>query len=276
MAAAVVALPIDPYVFMNPTNIQWITALSLILVAAADEPARASHRIFDLLLVLAVGTTGPFIVSLIPVFVTRLLGSRLGGIFVVNLAGALPTIQWIAFGGVVILWLYVVSDAVRRRSWASMAITTAGILVLVAGFAAIENVEPLFRGGGRYLYVPTVTLVWGVVLTRCAKLARNVLLIAAAAVAVSSYQAPPLVDFDWPKASQCVATKPRCIVPINPPGWLLEIRAPEGANRDRGKISVPGRSGAHCSTPTAVHADAAQRRSGAGRDDGHDRVQAVR
>lgn len=76
LAALTVLVPHTTEVFANITNMQWVLALGLFLLALAEDAASWRQRLFDSAALVAVGLTGPFAIPLFPVFVLRYLRRR--------------------------------------------------------------------------------------------------------------------------------------------------------------------------------------------------------
>jgi hypothetical protein len=70
-ALALVLVPIDAEVFLNLTNVQWILAPLLLILAIQDNPASTGSACFDLCLFVVLGLTGPFVPMLLPIFLLR-------------------------------------------------------------------------------------------------------------------------------------------------------------------------------------------------------------
>jgi hypothetical protein len=73
IALAIVAAPHTGEVFLCVTNIQWITALALVLTLLMGDPADALDWARDIAILLFAGLTGPFSLFLLPFFVLRAL-----------------------------------------------------------------------------------------------------------------------------------------------------------------------------------------------------------
>lgn len=71
LALAVLLVPHTGEVFVNITNLQWITALLLIQLLLARDASQPREHVIDLTTVVAVGLSGPFSVVLLPFFVLR-------------------------------------------------------------------------------------------------------------------------------------------------------------------------------------------------------------
>ena len=76
VADEAVAQDLTGEVFLNPTNLQWITALGLILTLLKRDPETAAEWGMDGGLLVLAGLTGPFSVLLAPLFVVRALMRR--------------------------------------------------------------------------------------------------------------------------------------------------------------------------------------------------------
>jgi hypothetical protein len=72
-AIAAVMVPHGGEVFLNITNVQWMIAPILMVIAIQDEPQGYFSAVIDLLAVVIVGLTGPFIVFAAPFVVGRLM-----------------------------------------------------------------------------------------------------------------------------------------------------------------------------------------------------------
>lgn len=76
LALAIVCIPHTGEVPLNPTNIQWILALGILLVALSEDPRKTAHWISDCLYIGLGGMTGPFIIFIIPIFAARSIARR--------------------------------------------------------------------------------------------------------------------------------------------------------------------------------------------------------
>jgi hypothetical protein len=76
LAAAVVLVPHTGEVFFNPTNVQWVAALGLLLTAFKAEPVRWLDWLVDILFVVFSGLSGPFAMFTLPLFARRLWNRR--------------------------------------------------------------------------------------------------------------------------------------------------------------------------------------------------------
>ncbi len=71
IALAIVAVPHTGEVYLNLANIQWITALSLILTLFMRDPGDSSEWTVDILFLVFAGLTGPFGIFLLPFYLFR-------------------------------------------------------------------------------------------------------------------------------------------------------------------------------------------------------------
>jgi hypothetical protein len=71
LALAIVAVPHTGEVFLCPTNVQWILALALALLALMRDPATRAQQASDLATVAGAGLTGPFCIFVLPLFAMR-------------------------------------------------------------------------------------------------------------------------------------------------------------------------------------------------------------
>jgi hypothetical protein len=76
LALAIVTVPGTGEVFLTPTNLQWITALSLVMTLLMDDPRSALEWAGDLVFLAAAGLTGPFGIFVAPFFIYRALSRR--------------------------------------------------------------------------------------------------------------------------------------------------------------------------------------------------------
>ncbi len=73
LALAVVVVPHNGEVYLNPTNLQWITAVALLVTACEDDAVRPRDWVVDVCSIVLAGLTGPFIVFFFPLFLIRAL-----------------------------------------------------------------------------------------------------------------------------------------------------------------------------------------------------------
>lgn len=96
LALAMVAVPHTGEIFINVTNLQWITALGLVLTLLKRDPENAAEWAVDLTVLVAVGLTGPFSVLLLPLFLVRagVRRTRASWIAAAVIAGAAAVQAW--------------------------------------------------------------------------------------------------------------------------------------------------------------------------------------
>lgn len=70
-ALAVVLVPDAFEVLLTLTNLQWILAAGLLLILIAHEPLRRGERVHDVVALVALGLTGPFVIVFAPLFAWR-------------------------------------------------------------------------------------------------------------------------------------------------------------------------------------------------------------
>lgn len=76
LALAIVLVPHAGEVFLNLANLQWITALGLLLILLKQDAKSKLEELGDAGAVLALGLTGPFVVMLLPLFALRVIRFR--------------------------------------------------------------------------------------------------------------------------------------------------------------------------------------------------------
>jgi hypothetical protein len=68
---AVALMPDAAEVLLNPTNIQSLLGAGFLLLLISSDPVRLSQRVHDLLCLVLLGLTGPYVVLLTPFFAVR-------------------------------------------------------------------------------------------------------------------------------------------------------------------------------------------------------------
>jgi hypothetical protein len=89
-ALAVVTVPHTGEVFLNPTNLQWITALALLITLFKKDPACFTDWAVDFLWLFFAGLTGPFSVLFFPLFLARAIYRRSVGSWLILCFLAVP------------------------------------------------------------------------------------------------------------------------------------------------------------------------------------------
>jgi hypothetical protein len=268
-------------VFLCVTNLQWILALLLLIVAAQPSPRTPGEAVPDWLTAVLASMTGPFAVLLFPVFVLRayldrsplgavtagcvglaatvqtycilrhpivlpaslhgralawldLLGQRLVGTLLLGaqLAYRIHPLPLLA-AGALLLWFMI------RELLHSRAHRWTGLLFLAFGGAVTGLAFLKFRAmpqallppgnGTRYFFIVDVVVIWCLLLSACEGRAVQRIVSASilGAILVSSlrsgFRAPPLKDYDWRKYAERIGVDAPLSIPINPPGWTIEI-----------------------------------------------------
>jgi hypothetical protein len=83
--------------------------------------------------------------------------------------------------------------------------------------------------GPRYFYTPFVLITWAMTLsigkTRIwTNYAIKILLLAICVASLSYFRVPPMADFKWSRYSKLIGKNKNLIIPINPPGWGIEMK----------------------------------------------------
>lgn len=76
LAFAIVAVPHTGEVYLAICNLQWITAIALLVLCLIRPPATRAARVGDALVLAGFGLTGPFIVLILPLLALRLARER--------------------------------------------------------------------------------------------------------------------------------------------------------------------------------------------------------
>jgi hypothetical protein len=76
LAFALIAVPHSGEIFLNITNLQWLTAFVLLQQVLILPPKTTSQRVSDFLILALVTLTGPFGVAFLPLFAWRWLRDR--------------------------------------------------------------------------------------------------------------------------------------------------------------------------------------------------------
>lgn len=98
LALAVALVPTSGEVYFNPTNLQWIAALGLLLTWLKRDPASAGDWAVDLGFLVFAGLSGPFSLFAAPLFLWRLWArkSRASAMLAVVIAAAAAVQLWFA------------------------------------------------------------------------------------------------------------------------------------------------------------------------------------
>lgn len=247
-------------IFMNITNIQWILAPGLAAVVMSRSSEMPILRRNGLVFAAVSSFTGPFSVMLAPLSAIRLWKTR-DAVSIVALAGALtqfamllflrtaaaatqqsdyahlawtvmlrafPPDMWTVLATAVLFAVAcIVASGRRLRLGLIMlaALVLAGTIVNFAGqpfaFDGIGN-------GPRYFYVPALVGYWcaiSLLFTRKGALVGMAwLLLMCATYPRGAFRRPALIDQHWSSYAGSIGNH-EVVVPINPPGWKLDIPA---------------------------------------------------
>jgi hypothetical protein len=179
-------VPHSGEVFITITNLQWIASLYLMVLAIQNPPERKSDAAIDVVALVAIGLSGPFIVLWLPVLAARLLWRRRSRYewVLVTISGVLAAVQ---LG-------FVITDFVTPRGLRAVSVDAilAGARSFVEGtFLAFTATVPVLQTAGIAAVVASLIalLIAAPGKTRCmmAVLASGaVCLLAAAAVKAGS------------------------------------------------------------------------------------------
>lgn len=178
LALAVVLVPHSGEVFFNPTNVQWIAALGLALLAIKRDPSGPGEWAADGATVILAGLSGPFGVFALPLFAWRGVRRRSRASLVLGLAVA----------AVACVQVVVVSGSPPDREFVGPFSSVA-----LAGNLAHRNLNSLFLGvfapiGGGHTAAIVTGIALGAMLViaiaRCGARREPLLLLITFAVAV--------------------------------------------------------------------------------------------
>ncbi len=251
---ALLTVPFVDEVWSVLTNTQWIGAAAMVAIIGAPSPATPAARGLVLAFLALIAFTGPFALVLLPcallvawrakdgwtmtlvamlavaalVCLATLAASSRGGMelsiparlaaFAVGrtklFAGTSLAAATLAWGA----WI-----GYRRGDRLLLTCGTSGLLLLgaVAAAAPVVMVGAVPHIGGRYAFVPWVTVVWTLILQSAhgSRLSRAGLT-AVAGVCAVGLPVAPLTLHDWRADARCLERQPACMVTVNP-GWDL-------------------------------------------------------
>jgi hypothetical protein len=106
------------------------------------------------------------------------------------------------------------------------------LLLLAVLYAYKFNPEELIRAGSnpRYFYIPYVMLTWALIMLASQKERWSVILSALGLFLIlisaltSDFREDPFIDYQWNAYSQWIG-KQDITIPINPPGWKINVEA---------------------------------------------------
>ncbi len=142
---------------------------------------------------------------------------------------------WLMFGLLVAFQAYVVlqcaGDARNRRL--IIVFTYVQLAILLATFYKFRPYpEALIPPGNgpRYFYVPYVMAAWSLIICLAPGRTRNRLIIGLLLAAmvtsslISKFHSKPFRDYDWSRFSGFIGKADNLTIPINPPGWEINIQ----------------------------------------------------
>lgn len=189
-------------------------AAALAAVAAACAAVQLVHLHPDR----AAGTLAdPGLIQVLPALVGPLFGGRL-----FHLPGSLVVLGLMNLGGL-LLYLALARSALRRKAPELLLPLLGGAAVLLSASYAFRGSAGALLASPRYFYIPSVTLLWALAATGT-QAARAALALSFAASISMVTRKERLIDYDWPNSSACIGVRTPCRVPLNPPGWVLEVK----------------------------------------------------
>lgn len=161
--------------------------------------------------------------------VGRGLASSLGGA-TVNLPAGLP------YGGVIVVAASVaVMTLILARGWrranVPAVLTVTAAAALLAAWVLVGLTQPSLVMAERYRFLPVVLLFWAAILAWPASRVPGVVLLAVVALNVRAFALPALADVDWARHSACLEEPGPCVIPLNPVGWSVDMRAADAPGR---------------------------------------------
>ncbi len=109
------------------------------------------------------------------------------------------------------------------------AIYYFGMIVLIAGlYKSRNNLFTLLnnQSENRYFFIPNIMLCWLFMLMLKEKLLKFVAAVLIVLLLFSTavdFIREPLVDYNWPFWANKIHTTPNLQIPINPPGWVIDM-----------------------------------------------------
>lgn len=116
-------------------------------------------------------------------------------------------------------------EARRARDVPALVFLAGAAAAFVAALYAYRAAPIVIAtSANRYLYIPTVALIWVIIcLGRRHPRISSILLIFALAGFLRVHREDPFIDYDWPAAAACIDSGQRCVVRINPEGWAFTV-----------------------------------------------------
>lgn len=125
----------------------------------------------------------------------------------------------------ILLYLALCRAALRRRDAQLGALVIASLLPLLSAIWA-HRVSPVAAtNSGRYVYLPTVLLLWSLAALLPSRAAAAALVAALVSFVFVLGERAPMTDYHWRESSRCIDAGGPCVIPINPPGFTIRIQA---------------------------------------------------
>ena len=255
---ATLLLPPHPggEVFGNITNLQWLTAPTLAVIAGTSPPPGRLRQINQLLFTLIASLSGPFSIFLVPIFAWRLWHykdyltstiailaalTQLSVILLTEGGSSLPGHMYNPLSltthlvmrtiprhaGLISFVLLSVCLIPARGRPLRLSCLLLGIGVLAATVLKFINLSHAFdyeQNGQRYNYIPDLMLLWIAVsmcFTRFMPIAAVWLLIFTLTYPSTSFQRQRN-DEHWSSYSAQIGVRP-VTIPIDPKGWSVTV-----------------------------------------------------
>jgi hypothetical protein len=178
LALAIVLVPHTGEVWLTITNLQWVLAPGLLLLLLARDPVTPAQWTFDVIALLVLALTGPFVAIWLPLFLWRVWQRRSAASLCLAVLAALAALAQLsaylqsvrhASGGPFLLeqlmrlpGLRVWGSLLAPASWADKLSVAAGIAAAFAGWIALSCgvlTEPKYKEAGRLLLTAAGLLI---------------------------------------------------------------------------------------------------------------------
>jgi hypothetical protein len=123
------------------------------------------------------------------------------------------------------------AHAVTVLVWFSFCILITSLFKSRYNLAAF--VDTSGGAGARYFYSQYVLLTWALIL--CLSKGKTwtdytikVLLVAVCIASFSKFHVRPMIDYKWSEYSKLIGKENNLIIPINPPGWQIDMKQDSG------------------------------------------------
>ena len=284
LALCLVLVPQGGEVLMNLTNLQWFSAIWLLVLALQDNPSTRLEAAGDFLLLALSGLTGPFIILFLPLLLLRVhfkgtTPYNLTFILIALAAAGLqawslveePLVEAVSPRSSPKIWPKVIANrftvclflGAESRQW-SQALLSAyatGMLLVYLALALVKsrrrkeilfflaaglavflaaafkfrshplNLVP-FYNGDRYFFLPRLMIMWSLIMTldHASTAVRRGSTVFLAMIVISGatwhyFNDIRFIDFQWKShiAHFQDGDAEKVRIPINPPGWSLEL-----------------------------------------------------